>query len=105
MKIEQGTFCPLVKGKCRMQKCVLFKQVVGVHPVTGERVDEWDCAFNWQFLFAMENTRAVRGTQSATESMRNDIVTRMDNVPPRNAAQFDLIDDVLNRTPQLIGPQ
>jgi hypothetical protein len=104
MKIEHGTFCPFVNGKCRMQKCMLFMQVRGQHPQTGEHVDEWDCALKWQVMLTMESTRAARGTQAATESFRNEMVRRAD-MPVRNHNQFDLIDDVINRQPQLIEAQ
>lgn len=82
MKLDNGTYCPLVKGPCKKLDCMWFMKVQGLHPQTGEAIDEWDCAVKWQVLLQIENTRVTLGTQAATESMRNEIVTRMDNPLP-----------------------
>lgn len=82
MKLEQGTFCPLIKDKCKQLECAWFTQIRGHHPQTGAPVDEWDCAVKWLPTLLIENTVTTRGTQAATESMRNEIVKRMDGHSP-----------------------
>lgn len=105
MKLEHGTFCPLIKDKCKQLDCAFFLQVRGQHPQTGAPVDEWDCAIKWLPVLMIENTNGVRGTQAATESMRNEIVDRMDNpaAPMRNPNRLDLMDAINGDKPKLIG--
>lgn len=104
MKLDRKADCPLLKEPCRQLKCEWFMQMRGQHPQTGEAInDEWDCAVKWLVLVGVDQVRAARGGQAATESMRNEIVDRMDR-PMTNPAQLDLIDAV-NGTPKLIGPQ
>jgi hypothetical protein len=98
MKLEHGTFCPLIKDKCKQLDCAFFLQVRGNHPQTGAPVDEWDCAIKWLPVLMIENTNTARGTQKATESMRNEIVERMDN-----PNQFDLLDRIAATPPKQIG--
>ena len=54
-------------------------------------------------MLTMENTNAMRGTQRATESFRNEMVNRMD-VPRPMPNQLDLID-AIGHAPKLIGLQ
>lgn len=104
MKLPPATWCPLVQGECRMSKCMWFIHIRGTNPQTGQEIDEPDCAVKWLPILMIDTTRAVRGTQAATESMRNEIVDRMDQ-PMRNPAQLDLVDAVNRAPPKLIGPQ
>jgi hypothetical protein len=102
MKLPPATWCPLVKGECRTTKCMWFIHIRGTNPQTGQEIDEPDCAVKWLPVLMIDTTRAVRGNQSATESMRNEIVRRMDNVAPAASGQLDLID-AINGGPKLIG--
>jgi hypothetical protein len=101
MKLPPATWCPLVKGECRMGQCMWFIHIRGTNPQTGQEIDEPDCAVKWLPVLMIDTTRAVRGTQAATESMRNEIVDRMDRPMP-NVGQLDLIDAI--NSPKLIGP-
>jgi hypothetical protein len=101
MKLPPATWCPLVKGECRMGQCMWFIHIRGTNPQTGQEIDEPDCAVKWLPVLMIDTTRAVRGTQAATESMRNEIVDRMDRPMP-NVGQLDLIDAI--NAPKLIGP-
>lgn len=74
MKIENGTFCPLVKGKCKQLECTWFIQLRGVNPNTGKEVDEWDCSIKWLPMLLVENAKEVRHGAAATESFRNEMV-------------------------------
>ena len=46
MKMESGDFCPLVNGPCKKFECKWWIQVRGIHPQTGQEVDEWDCTIS-----------------------------------------------------------
>jgi len=74
MKIEQGTFCPLIQGPCKKLECAWFTRVAGTNPNTGEQVEEWNCAVTLMPMLQIEISQKVRGTQSATESFRNEVV-------------------------------
>lgn len=82
MKLQQGTYCPLVKKECLQTKCAWFMQVRGTNPNTGEPVDEWGCAVTWLPILQIETTQQTRQSGAATESMRNEIVKRMDGIRP-----------------------
>ena len=79
MKVENGDFCPLVKGKCKGLQCTFMIQLRGTNPNTGQPVDEWDCAIKWLPVLLIENAKQTRQAGAATESMRNEIVKRMDD--------------------------
>lgn len=81
MKIENSKFCPLVQKDCLGLGCTFFLQLRGTNPNTGQSVDEWDCAIKWLPMLLIETSQQVRQTGAATESMRNEIVRRMDHQP------------------------
>jgi hypothetical protein len=74
MKIEQGTFCPLIKEDCVQFKCAWFTQLRGTNPNTGKEVDEWGCAISWMPMLMIENSQQQRQTGAAVESFRNEMV-------------------------------
>ena len=74
MKIEPGTYCPLIKKDCIQTKCAWFTQVRGTHPQTGQEVDEWGCAISWMPVLLIENSQQQRHTGAAVESFRNEMV-------------------------------
>lgn len=74
MKIEQGTFCPLIKEDCVQFKCTWFSQLRGTNPNTGKEVDEWGCAISWMPMLMIENSQQQRQTGAAVESFRNEMV-------------------------------
>jgi hypothetical protein len=74
MKIEPGTFCPLIKKDCIQTKCAWFTQLRGNNPNTGKEVDEWGCAIAWMPVLMIENSQQQRQTGAAVESFRNEIV-------------------------------
>ena len=103
MQLERGDLCPLWREKCKQLQCRWFVHMQGKHPQTGADIDDWDCAINFQVLGLLEVVRGTRGQQAATESMRNEIVSRMD-APIARGNQLDLIDAIQSQ-PKLIGPQ
>ena len=74
MKLEQGTFCPLIGKDCIQLQCAWFTQVRGVNPNTGEEVDDWSCAVTWLPSLMIENSQQQRQTGAAIESFRNETV-------------------------------
>jgi len=74
MKIEPGTFCPLIKEDCKGLQCSWFTQVRGTNPNNGQEVDEWGCAVTWLPMLMIENSQQQRQTGAAVESFRNEMV-------------------------------
>ena len=75
MKIEAGSFCPLIKKDCVGIQCSWMTQVRGTNPNTGAEVDEWACAIKWLPMLLIENSQQQRGTNAAVESFRNEMVS------------------------------
>ena len=71
MKIDVGTFCPLIKKDCIQTKCAWFTQLRGTNPQTGSEVDEWGCAVSWLPILLIENSQQQKQTGAAVESFRN----------------------------------
>ena len=74
MKIEAGSFCPLIKKDCIGLKCSWFTQLRGHNPNTGEEIDDWGCAVGWLPVLLIENSQQQRSTGAAVESFRNEMV-------------------------------
>jgi hypothetical protein len=74
MKLEQGTFCPLIKKDCIQMKCAWFTQIRGTNPNTGKEIDEYGCAIAWMPILTIENSQQQRHTGAAVESFRNEMV-------------------------------
>jgi hypothetical protein len=74
MKLEHGTFCPIVKDECIQMKCAWFTQLRGTNPNTGKEVDEYGCAVAWMPMLLVENSQQQRQTGAAVESFRNEMV-------------------------------
>lgn len=73
MKLEPGSFCPLIQADCKGLACSWFTQVRGHNPNTGEDVDEWACAVTWLPMLMIENSQQQRQTGAAVESFRNEM--------------------------------
>jgi hypothetical protein len=74
MQLERGSFCPLIKKDCVQLRCAWFIQLRGVHPQTGEQVDEWICAVAAMPMLQIETAKEARQGAAATESFRNEMV-------------------------------
>lgn len=95
MKIEPGTYCPLIKKDCVGIKCSWFTQVRGTNPNTGQDVDEWGCAVTWLPVLLIENAQQSRQAGAAMESFRNEMV----NANQSNQAMLMASARLLNQTP------
>ena len=82
MKLEPGTYCPLIKDNCIQFKCMFWTQLRGTNPQTGQEIDEWDCAVKWLPILLIENAKEVRQGAAATESFRNVMLELNKGVPP-----------------------
>jgi len=74
MRLENGTFCPLLKKDCVGLKCAWFTKVIGIDMNTGKEVDEYQCAIAWMPMLLVENSGQQRQTGAAVESFRNEMV-------------------------------
>lgn len=93
MKLEKGDFCPLLQSKCKGLECMWIHRIAGVNPNTGEAVDQWDCSIPLMIVGLLENAAQIRSNGAATESMRNEIVERMDT-----ARKNDLVREIARLT-------
>lgn len=79
MNLKTVTTCPL-GSKCQeavggeIHQCAWFVKLAGTNPNTGEQTDEQGCAMNWLPVLLIENANTNRGTASAVESFRNEMV-------------------------------
>ena len=64
-------FCPLIKGKCKQHQCMMFKSVRGTNPMTGQDIDQFDCAISLIPMAIIETAKEMRQGAAATESFRN----------------------------------
>ena len=74
MKLEHGSYCPLIKKDCIGLQCSWFTQMRGTNPNTGADVDEYACAIAWLPVLLVENSQQQRQTGAAVESFRNEMV-------------------------------
>ena len=90
--------CPLHKEKMAKvcHKCPLWVMLRGTNPNTGKEVDEWQCSLSALPMLLIENAQQARQAGAATESMRNEIVKRMDRpiqvgpqLPPASHLQIE----------------
>ncbi len=91
MKIEPGTFCPLIKENCIQFKCMFWTQLRGNNPQTGKEIDEWDCAVKWLPILLIENAKEVKQGAAAIESFRNEMVRQNNEMLKKD--NFGVITD------------
>lgn len=77
MKLEQGKLCPLIGENCRQLECSWYTKLAGVHPQTGEPVEEWGCAVAWIPFLQVDTSKAMNSAGAAIESLRNETVDRL----------------------------
>lgn len=75
----KGKVCPQLSRtklvKCIEHQCAHYQHLTMRNPQSGEVVDQWDCAFNWQTILLIENAQETRQAAAAVESARNESVT------------------------------
>lgn len=83
-KPPSDVYCPYWRkpmSKCCPQ-CVKWVGLMGANPNTGEPMQGYQCSDVAQLFATLEVSQQVRQNGAATESMRNEIVNRMDHVRP-----------------------
>ena len=74
MRLENGTFCPLIKKDCIKLQCAWFTKVAGYDTNTGKEIEDFQCAIGWLPMLLIENSGQQRQTGAAVESFRNEMV-------------------------------
>lgn len=72
--------CPLLNKPCIETGCKFWTHVLGTNPQTGNPVDHYDCAITWLPVLLVSTAQEVRQGAAATESFRNETVTRVDRL-------------------------
>ena len=81
MQRPPATFCPLVQGTCKQFDCLWWTHLRGMHPQTGQELDEYDCAVRWLPLLLIEGAKETRQAAAAIESFRNLTVKGLSQIP------------------------
>jgi hypothetical protein len=61
-------------------ECMLYTHVTMTNPQTGLAKDEWACSLALIPIMVIEGANRTRGVQAAVESMRNEVVSRQDEL-------------------------
>jgi uncharacterized protein YfcZ (UPF0381/DUF406 family) len=77
-------YCPLWrKPMCKVcHTCAFYVSGESVNKQTGQRSEKWSCAIPMGVIMQSETKTQIIQHAAATESMRNEIVTRMDRPAP-----------------------
>lgn len=72
--------CPFLNKPCIEHDCMLYTHVTMlINPQTGASEDKWGCSFGWIPLLIIESSNQTRHAAASVDSMRNEIIKRMDN--------------------------
>jgi len=83
MALDKKLICPLLHKECiedgtmvdgEIVACKFWVEVAGLHPQTGEIINQGDCCLNWMPIILLENSKTNRETGAAIESFRNEMV-------------------------------
>lgn len=74
MRMDGGTWCPMIKKECAKFKCAWFTKISGYDTNTGKDVEEWGCAMAFMPMLLIENSGQQRQTGAAVETFRNEMV-------------------------------
>jgi len=66
--------CPLTGDSCMKHECDWYIQIMGMHPQTGESLNQWGCSMAFLPMLMIENSQQQRQTGAAVESFRNEMV-------------------------------
>jgi hypothetical protein len=67
-----GHQCESVKDG-KLDRCAWYTEVQGMHPQTGDVINEHKCAIAWMPILLVDVSRTNRGQTSAIESLRNEV--------------------------------
>lgn len=74
------SICPFLKKPCIEHDCVMYTQIQGNHPQTGEALNHLQCAIAMLPMLIIENSQQQRQTSAAVESFRNEMVKSNDKM-------------------------
>ena len=90
-QLKHGDLCPLIGESCRQLECTWYTKVSGVHPQTGEPVEEYGCAVAWIPFLQIDTSKHVNQAGAAIESLRNETVEKLSPILPIQPIQQKLI--------------
>lgn len=67
----------------------MWQKFRGTNKNTGDEVDEWRCAVSTLPMLLVEVAQQTRGVGAATESFRNEVVSRADNASRQRIASHE----------------
>jgi hypothetical protein len=88
--------CPLHRSSMSKvcHKCPWWKQVRGRDINTGEQVDQWDCSIAWLPMLMIETAAQARSGAAATESFRNEMLSRADQARQLRGGRLHQIEGI-----------
>lgn len=77
---DEGSICPLHRVDMSevCHKCPWWTHLVGKNPQNEEVIDDWRCSIAVLPMLLIENAQQSRQAGAATETLRNELVARMD---------------------------
>ena len=72
-----GHQCETVKGE-EIHRCAWFTELAGKNPQTGEMINDKGCAIAWLPIMQVETAQAMRGTNHAVVTLREETIKRQD---------------------------
>ena len=94
-----GAKCEEVKsegGKQYIARCPWYVQVRGFDTNTGQEVDNWSCAIAWMPTLMINTANEARKGVAATESFRNEMVERKQQVRHEALENYNKIKELPN---------
>lgn len=65
--------CPLLKKECIEHQCEWYINILGLHPQTGETINDWRCAISFLPVLLVENSKEQRGTAASCDKIASQI--------------------------------
>lgn len=65
--------CPYIGEACLEHGCMMYINVRGVHPQSGQEIDQWGCTFTWLPVLLIENSAKQIQTAAEIGALRDDI--------------------------------
>ena len=82
----------------------MWMQLRGIHPQTGQEVDEYDCSIKWMPLLLIEGSKETRQAAAAIESFRNEMVVANGKALQLQAASLkEQLATQIASNPKVIG--
>lgn len=73
-------YCPLIKETCIGANCSFSKSIEGLHPQTGDKVNERVCGVGFAPELAMEGNALTNSAVATAETARNSAVSQNETI-------------------------